>query len=108
MAPPTPMSILNSTKSSTPIAAPQVISAMAEQLLSLSAKIGRSSAGPKASPRLTPAQVGIMLARCTRPSGATGPENERPTPMTDGQAIPASRQDSRRTCRAASTASAGA
>ncbi len=50
----------------------------------------------------------MMLARCTRPSGATGPEKATPTPITERQATPASLQAARNARRAASAAAAGA
>ena len=63
------------------MAAPQVISAMAAQLLSLSAKIGRSSAGSKIVRMSMPAQVGTPPARSTRPLvGSIGPATAMPTP----------------------------
>ena len=79
---------MNSTKSGAPIAAPQVISAIAAQLLSLSAKIGRPNAGANTARMFAPAQVGTMLARCTVPSGATGPETDTPTPISPAACRP--------------------
>ena len=70
------------------MAAPQVISATAAQLLSLSAKTGLPSAGPKTSRTFTPAQPGRIEARITVPSGRSGPETETPTPSRPAGARP--------------------
>jgi hypothetical protein len=51
---------------SQPWAAPHIISAIAAQLLSLSATTGWPSLSPDTSPMLTPAHVGTMLARPER------------------------------------------
>ena len=75
IAPPTPRSTLNKTKSSHPTAAPQVISAIAAQLLSLSAKIGRSNAGSNTSRMSTPAQTRHDARPLNPPVRPDGPRN---------------------------------